>query len=60
MYNQAIENGGLAVVTGGASGVGLAAAERFAQAGLSVMLADVPEKAITVSDRAGSCPASTT
>ncbi|KIC46813.1 short-chain dehydrogenase [Ruegeria sp. ANG-S4] len=41
MYNQAIEIGGLAVVTGGASGVGLAAAERFAQAGLSVMLADV-------------------
>lgn len=42
MYNQAIETGGLAVVTGGASGVGLAAAERFVKSGLSVMLADLP------------------
>lgn len=42
MYNQAIQAGGLAVVTGGASGVGRAAALRFAQAGLSVMLADLP------------------
>jgi NAD(P)-dependent dehydrogenase (short-subunit alcohol dehydrogenase family) len=42
MYKQAIECGGWAVVTGGASGVGLAAAERFAQAGLSVVLADLP------------------
>ncbi|WP_170482189.1 SDR family NAD(P)-dependent oxidoreductase [Ruegeria arenilitoris] len=42
MYFESIEQGGIAVVTGGASGVGLAAAERFAQAGLSVMLADLP------------------
>lgn len=42
MYTDVIETGGLAVVTGGASGVGLAAAERFAKAGLSVMLADLP------------------
>jgi NAD(P)-dependent dehydrogenase (short-subunit alcohol dehydrogenase family) len=42
MYKQALEAGGLAVVTGGASGVGLAAAERFAQAGLGVVLADLP------------------
>lgn len=42
MYKQAIAAGGLAVVTGGASGVGFAAAERFAQAGLGVVLADLP------------------
>ncbi|MDG1415793.1 MAG: SDR family NAD(P)-dependent oxidoreductase [Alphaproteobacteria bacterium] len=46
MYTQAIECGGWAVVTGGASGVGLAAAERFAQAGLSVVLADLPGDAL--------------
>ena len=46
MYKQAIECGGWAVVTGGASGVGLAAAERFAQAGLSVVLADLPGNAL--------------
>lgn len=46
MYKQAIECGGWAVVTGGASGVGLAAAERFAQAGLSVVLADLPGDAL--------------
>ena len=42
MYIQATERGGLAVVTGGASGVGLAAAQRFAEAGLGVVLADLP------------------
>jgi NAD(P)-dependent dehydrogenase (short-subunit alcohol dehydrogenase family) len=46
MYKQAIEYGGWAVVTGGASGVGLAAAIRFAQAGLSVVLADLPGDAL--------------
>jgi len=46
MYAKAIETGGLAVVTGGASGVGLAAAERFAKAGLGVVLADLPGKAL--------------
>lgn len=46
MYNQAIEKGGLAVVTGAASGVGFAAAERFAQSGLSVLLADLPGEAL--------------
>lgn len=42
MYNEAIKQGGLAVVTGAASGVGKAAATRFVQAGLGVILADLP------------------
>ncbi|MEX0339228.1 MAG: SDR family oxidoreductase [Arenibacterium sp.] len=50
MYLEAIKSGGLAVVTGGASGVGLAAAERFAQAGLSVMLADLPGDALQAAE----------
>ena len=40
MWNAAIEQGGVAVVTGGASGVGLAAAQEFAKHGLSLVLAD--------------------
>ncbi|MEX0303401.1 MAG: SDR family NAD(P)-dependent oxidoreductase [Leisingera sp.] len=46
MYGQALAAGGLAVVTGGASGVGFAAAERFAQGGLGVVLADLPGEAL--------------
>ncbi len=42
MYQEAVSEGGLAVVTGAASGVGLVAALRFAEAGLDVMLADLP------------------
>ncbi len=42
MYQKALSEGGLAVVTGAASGVGLAAAVRFAEAGLGVVLADLP------------------
>ncbi len=42
MYLKALSEGGLAVVTGAASGVGLAAAIRFAEAGLGVILADLP------------------
>lgn len=45
-YREAVEAGGLAVVTGGASGVGYAAAARFAQAGLDVVLADLPGEAL--------------
>src|SRR5262245_14820103 len=36
-----LQRGQVAVVTGAASGIGLALAERFASAGLSVVLADV-------------------
>ncbi|WP_027233984.1 SDR family NAD(P)-dependent oxidoreductase [Leisingera caerulea] len=46
MYKDAVAAGGVAVVTGGASGVGYAAAERFAQAGLGVVLADLPGEAL--------------
>jgi len=41
MFNDAVKHGGVAVVTGAASGVGRAAALRFAQAGLGVVLADL-------------------
>ncbi|MBO9474836.1 SDR family NAD(P)-dependent oxidoreductase [Shimia sp. R10_1] len=47
MYQDALQAGGWAVVTGGASGVGFAAAERFAQDGLSVLLADLPGEALS-------------
>lgn len=46
MYEKALKAGGWAVVTGGASGVGFAAAQRFAQSGLSVLLADLPGPAL--------------
>jgi NAD(P)-dependent dehydrogenase (short-subunit alcohol dehydrogenase family) len=38
--------GKVAVVTGGASGIGLAMAERFAREGMKIVLADVEEKAL--------------
>ena len=46
MYKEAVELGGVAVVTGAAGGVGLVAAMRFAQAGLGVVLADLPGDAL--------------
>ena len=52
MYTEAIKAGGLAVVTGAASGVGRAAAERFAQDGLGVVLVDLPGEALETSTRA--------
>lgn len=42
MYEEAVKHGGYAVVTGAASGVGRVAAQRFAEAGLGVILADLP------------------
>ncbi len=46
MYRDATERGGLAVVTGAASGVGRAAAARFLQDGLGVVLVDLPGEAL--------------
>lgn len=41
IHNPALEAGHCAVVTGGASGIGLAAAKRFAAMGLNVVIADL-------------------
>lgn len=41
-----LREGQVAVITGGGSGIGLALAERFADAGLDLMLADVQEDAL--------------
>jgi NAD(P)-dependent dehydrogenase (short-subunit alcohol dehydrogenase family) len=38
----ALAPGGVAVITGGASGIGLAAAQTFAAAGMTVVIADLP------------------
>ncbi len=42
----AIKAGNNAVITGGASGIGLAAAERFIQNGMNVLIADLDEEAL--------------
>ena len=42
-----LEAGKIAVVTGAASGIGLALSERFAASGMDVVLADVDEAALT-------------
>jgi NAD(P)-dependent dehydrogenase (short-subunit alcohol dehydrogenase family) len=43
MTHAALTSGSVAVVTGGASGIGFAAAKRFAQLGLRVCIADLGE-----------------
>jgi NAD(P)-dependent dehydrogenase (short-subunit alcohol dehydrogenase family) len=44
--HPAIASGRVAVVTGGASGIGLAAAERFGAAGMTLLLADIDDEAL--------------
>lgn len=44
--HPAITEGNVAVITGGASGIGLATAERLARSGLRVYIADLDEDAL--------------
>jgi len=46
MSHPAIASGRVAVITGGASGIGLAAAHKFASAGMKVVLADLKGDAL--------------
>ncbi len=46
MFNEAIKEGGVAVITGAASGVGFAAAEALAGRGLDLVLVDLPGPAL--------------
>jgi NAD(P)-dependent dehydrogenase (short-subunit alcohol dehydrogenase family) len=47
-----VADGGAAVITGGASGIGLAAAHRFASLGMPVVLADLPGERLQEAERA--------
>jgi NAD(P)-dependent dehydrogenase (short-subunit alcohol dehydrogenase family) len=50
VYLEAIKRGGVAVVTGAANGVGKVAATRFAEAGLSVVIADLDAAALVTAE----------
>jgi NAD(P)-dependent dehydrogenase (short-subunit alcohol dehydrogenase family) len=50
--HAALTSGRVAVITGAASGIGLAAAKRFASFGMHVVLADLPGSALDVATRA--------
>jgi NAD(P)-dependent dehydrogenase (short-subunit alcohol dehydrogenase family) len=54
--HPALTPGRVAVITGGASGIGLAAARRFAALGMRIVLADLDEAALA--DAAGQVPGS--
>jgi NAD(P)-dependent dehydrogenase (short-subunit alcohol dehydrogenase family) len=45
-HHPALSEGRVAVITGGASGIGLAAAKRFASLGMKICLADLSEDAL--------------
>ena len=51
MTHPAIKPGNVAVITGAASGIGLAAAKRFAAAGMNLVLADLHAEAIDAAMR---------
>ncbi|MDE1569209.1 SDR family NAD(P)-dependent oxidoreductase [Aquabacter sp. P-9] len=51
MTHPALTPGHVAVITGGASGIGLAAARRFLGLGLKVAIADLPGEALTEAER---------
>ena len=48
MSHPAIKQGGTAVITGGSSGIGYAAAKKFAAEGMNVVIADLDEKSLQV------------
>ncbi|MEP0507165.1 MAG: SDR family NAD(P)-dependent oxidoreductase, partial [Aurantimonas coralicida] len=52
MTHPVIADGNVAVVTGGASGIGLAAAKRFAAAGMTVCLVDRIEERLAAAKEA--------
>ena len=47
MTHAALTSGSVAVITGGAAGIGLAAAKRIAQLGLRVCIADLGAERMT-------------
>jgi NAD(P)-dependent dehydrogenase (short-subunit alcohol dehydrogenase family) len=47
-----LQDGGAAVITGGASGIGLAAARRFAGLGMPIVLADLPGERLEAAEAA--------
>ena len=55
-----LEAGKIAVVTGAASGIGFALADRFATAGMHVVLADVDDDGLARGRRDRSAPAAST
>jgi len=52
MLDPTLAQGGIAVITGAASGVGFAAAQTFARQGLGVVLADLPGDALLEAQKA--------
>ncbi len=50
--HPAIQPGRVAVITGGASGIGLAAAKRFAALGMNVAIADLDQAALDAASAA--------